>query len=86
MGFDMAMNMCTYYAGVTMPRTETHICEHLNYLVTGRGFIWINGKVYEIYENDAWFVAPYTPHTATGLAPVGIRYLLYKNINREFNV
>lgn len=84
LGFDMAMNMCTYYPGVTMPRTETHICEHCNYVVSGRGMIWINGTYHEVFPNDAWYVAPYTPHTALGLAPVALRYLLYKNINREF--
>ena len=83
-GFDMAMNICTYYPGVTMPRTETHICEHCNYVISGRGFIWINGIYHEVFPGDAWYVAPYTPHTATGLAPAALRYLLYKNINREF--
>lgn len=83
-GFDMAMNICTYYPGVTMPRTETHICEHGNYVLSGRGMIWINGVYHEVYTDDFWFVAPYTPHTASGLAPVALRYLLYKNINREF--
>ena len=81
-GFDMAMNICTYHPGVTMPRTETHICEHCNYVLSGRGFIWINGIYHELFPSDAWFVAPYTPHTATGLAPHSLRYLLYKNINR----
>ncbi len=83
-GFDMAMNMCTYYPGVTMPRTETHICEHGNYFVSGRGLICINGVFHEVFPGDFCYVAPYTPHTATGLAPTALRYLLCKNINREF--
>ena len=82
--WDMGMNVFTYHPGVTMPHTETHICEHGNYVLSGRGFIWINGEYAEIYPGDFWFVSPYTPHTAAGLAPTSLRYLCFRNANREF--
>lgn len=85
-GFDMAMNMLTFYPGVTFPCVETHICEHGNYFVSGRGQIWINGNHYDVYDDDFCFVAPYTPHSATCYGPEPMRYLLYKNINREFEL
>lgn len=85
-GFDMAMNMLTFYPGVTFPCIETHICGHGNYFVSGRGQIWINGNYYDVYDDDFCFVAPYTPHSATCYGPEPMRYLLYKNINREFEL
>ncbi len=85
-GFDMAMNLITFEPGVTFTRVESHICEHGNYFVSGRGFITINGRFVEVYQDDFCYVAPYTPHTAAGLQPEPMSYLLYKNINREFTL
>lgn len=85
-GFDMAMNMLTFYQGVTFPCIETHICEHGNFFVDGRGQIWINGRYYDVYDGDFCFVAPYTPHAASCYGPEPMRYLLYKDINREFEL
>ncbi len=85
-GFDMGMNMMSFAPGVTFPCVETHIIEHGNYFVSGRGMISINGRYYEVFPDDFCYVAPFTPHTACGLQPEPMRYLLFKCLNREFTL
>ena len=83
-GFDMAMNMLTFAPGVTFPCVEGHIFEHGGYFLNGRGNFWINNTNYEIHEDDFCYMAPFTPHYVVAYGPKPLRYLLYKNVNRDF--
>ena len=85
-GFDMAMNMLTFYPGVTFPFTETHVFEHGGYFLDGRGNFWINGINYEVHEDDFCYMAPYAPHYVVAYGPEPLRYLLYKPVNRDFSL
>ncbi len=85
-GFDMAMNMLTFNPGVTFPFTETHVFEHGGYFLDGRGNFWINGVNYEVHEDDFCYMAPFAPHYVVSYGPEPLRYLLYKNVNREFTL
>lgn len=83
-GFDMAMNMLTFNPGVTFPKVESHVFEHGGYFLNGRGNFWINGRNYEVHEDDFCYMAPFTPHYVVAYGPQPLRYLLYKNVNRDF--
>jgi (S)-ureidoglycine aminohydrolase len=86
LGFDMAMNMLSFKPGVTFPRVETHDFEHGGYFLDGRGNFWINGRNFEIHEEDFCYMAPYTPHYVVAYGPGTLRYLLYKNVNRDYSL
>jgi (S)-ureidoglycine aminohydrolase len=85
-GFDMAMNMLTFFPGVTFPFTETHVFEHGGYFLDGRGNFWINGENYEVHEDDFCYMAPFAPHYVVAYGPEPLRYLLYKPVNRDFSL
>ncbi len=84
LGFDIAMNMLTFEPGVTFPRTEAHSFEHGGYFLNGRGIFWINGKYHEVHEDDFGYFAPFVPHFVMANGPTSLRYLLYKNVNRDY--
>lgn len=86
MGFDMAVNMLTYHPGVSFPRVEIHAFAHGAYFVSGRGGLWLNGVHYEIHQDDFCFMAPFAPHYAVAYGPAPMRYLLYKNANRDYTL
>ncbi len=85
-GFDMAMNMLTFNPGVSFPCVESHVFEHGGYFLNGRGNFWINGQNYECHEDDFCYMAPFTPHYVVAYGPKPMRYLLYKNVNRDFEL
>lgn len=86
LGFDMAMNMLTYYPGVSFPRVEIHVNVHGAYFLNGRGGMWLNGAHHEMHEDDFCYMAPYTPHYAVAYGPAPMRYLLFKNANRDYRL
>jgi len=86
LGFDMAMNMLSFAPGVTFPRSESHAFEHGAYFLNGRGLFWINGAYYEVHVDDFSYFAPFVPHYVMSHGPETLRYLLYKNVNRDYPV
>ncbi len=86
MSFDMCVNILTYHPGVSFPCVETHMCVHGCYVLDGRGGMWLNGEHNELHEDDYLYVAPCTSHYAVGYAPTGLRYLLYKDANRDYDL
>ncbi len=86
LGFDMAVNMLTYHPGVSFPRVEIHAFTHGMYFVSGRGGFWINGEHHEVHQDDFCYTAPFAPHYAVAYAPEPMRYLLYKNANRDYSL
>lgn len=86
LGFDMAMNMLSFAPGVTFPRAESHAFEHGGFFLNGRGVFWINGTYYEVHVGDFAYFAPFVPHFVSSNGPETLRYLLYKDVNRDYPV
>jgi len=86
MAFDMAVNILTYHPGVTFPCVETHMCVHACYVLDGRGGMWVNGQHNELHKDDFLYIASCASHYAIGYAPTGLRYVFYKEVNRDYEL
>ncbi len=82
--YDLAFNLLNIEPGVHFGFVESHIMEHGLYMLQGRGIYWLNGDYHEVKENDYIYMAPFCPqfYFATGWEKT--RYLLYKDINRDY--
>jgi len=71
--------------GICFGFVESHIMEHGLYMLKGSGIYWLNGNYHEVKANDYIYMAPYCPQYfySTGLTKG--RYLLYKEVNRDYN-
>jgi (S)-ureidoglycine aminohydrolase len=83
--YDMAFNILNFEPGVHFSFVESHIQEHGLYLLEGRGIYWLNGDYHEVQKDDFIYMASFCPQFfyATGWGKS--RYLLYKDVNRDFN-
>lgn len=83
--FDMGFNILTFEAGVYFGFVESHIMEHALYMLEGRGIYWLNGDYIEVQKDDFIYMAPYCPQFfyATGWGKA--RYMVYKDVNRDYN-
>lgn len=83
--YDMAMNLLNFKPGICFGFVESHIMEHGLYMLKGSGIYWLNGNYHEVKANDYIYMAPYCPQYfySTGLTKG--RYLLYKEVNRDYN-
>lgn len=84
--FDMGYNLLTFEPGIHFGFVESHIMEHALYMLVGRGIYWLNGDFHEVQKDDFIYMAPYCPQFfyATGWEPS--RYLVYKDVNRDYPV
>jgi (S)-ureidoglycine aminohydrolase len=82
-GFDCAFNLLSFGPSVCFDRAEAHIFEHGAYFLTGRGLFWINGVYHDVRVDDFVYFAPYVPHFVCCQGDEPLKYLLYKNINRD---
>lgn len=82
--FDMAMNILHFEPGVYFSAPESHVMEHGLYMLQGRGVYWLGGDYLEVQADDFIYMAPFCPQFfyATGWGTS--RYLLYKDVNRDF--
>jgi len=82
--YDLAFNLLNFDPGVYFGFVESHIMEHGLYMLEGRGIYWLNGDYHEVQKDDFIYMAPYCPQFfyATGWAKG--RYLIYKDVNRDF--
>lgn len=85
-GFDMSVNILTYYPGVTSARTEVHMSAHGAYVLGGRGEMVVNGRHYETHENDYFHIAPCASHYTVAYAPEPLRILLFEEVNRDYTL
>ena len=83
-GFDLAMNILSFKPGVTFGATEYHVFEHGAFFLTGRGTFWINGKHYEVHVDDFVYFYPFVPHYVGAYGPETLSYILYKDVNRDY--
>ena len=83
-GFDLAMNILSFKPGVTFGRTEYHVFEHGAFFLNGRGTFWINGHNYEVHIDDFVYFYPYVPHWVGAFGPDTLTYILFKDVNRDY--
>ena len=83
--YDLAFNLLNFEPGVYFGFVESHIMEHGLYMLEGRGIYWLNGDYHEVQEDDFIYMAPYCPQFFYATGWVKGRYLIYKDVNRDFN-
>jgi len=84
-GFDMGINLQTFDPGVYFSFVEAHVMEHGLYMLSGCGLYWLNQNYHEVQKDDFIYMAPYCPQFfyATGWQKAA--YLLYKDVNRDYD-
>ncbi len=82
--FDMAFNILNFQPGVYFSVVETHIMEHGLYMLDGTGIYWLNGDYHEVQRDDFIYMAPFCPQYFYATGWKRARYLLYKDINRDY--
>lgn len=82
--FDLAFNLLSFDPGICFGYVESHIMEHGLYMLAGRGIYWLNGDYHEVQANDFIFMAAYCPQYFYATGWEQARYLLYKDVNRDY--
>ncbi len=84
MAFDMAVNLLNFEPGVHFGFVESHIMEHGLYMLAGRGIYWLNGDYHEVQRDDFIYMTPYCPQFFYTTGWETSRYLIYKEVNRDY--
>ena len=58
--------------------------EHGLYMLAGRGIYWLNGDYHEVQAGDFIYMAPYCPQFFYATGWEKGRYLVYKDVNRDY--
>ena len=82
--YDLAFNLLNFEPGIHFGFVESHIMEHGLYMLEGRGIYWLNGDYHEVQKDDFIYMAPYCPQFFYATGWVKGRYLIYKDVNRDF--
>ncbi|MCL4395972.1 MAG: (S)-ureidoglycine aminohydrolase [Chloroflexi bacterium] len=83
--FDMGFNLLSFDPGNYFSFVESHIMEHALYLLQGRSIYWLNGDYVEVQKDDFVYMAPYCPQFAIATGWEKMRYLVYKEVNRDYD-
>lgn len=84
LGYDMAFNLLIFDPGIYFSFVESHIMEHGLYMLDGRGVYFLNGDYIEVQKDDYIYMAPYCPQFFYATGWETGRYILYKDINRDY--
>lgn len=84
LGYDMAFNLLIFQPGIYFSYVESHIMEHGLYMLDGRGVYYLNGDYIEVQKDDYIYMAPYVPQFFYATGWETGRYILYKDINRDY--
>ena len=86
MAYDMSMAIVNFPPGNFIPFVETHVHQHGLYLLSGQGMYLVNERWHEVRGGDYFWMHAWCPQAcyAGGVEPM--RYLLYKNVNRQFSM
>lgn len=84
--YDMGCNIMAFDPGVTFPCTEMHVFEHGEYVLNGRASIFLNGTHHEMMPEDFVYINAFCPHYVTTYGPGEMRYLLYKDLSRDYSL
>ena len=83
--YDIAFNILNFDPGVYFGFVECHVMEHGLYMLEGRGIYWLNGDYMEVQKDDFIYMAPYCPQFFYATGWTKGRYLIYKEINRDYS-
>jgi (S)-ureidoglycine aminohydrolase len=86
MAYDFHMNLSSFEPGSTLAMSETHVMEHGLYMLQGQGVYLLNEDWHEVKGGDFIWMRAYCPQSYYAGGPVPTRYLLYKNMNRQFKL
>jgi (S)-ureidoglycine aminohydrolase len=86
LGFDMGINLQTFDPGVYFSFVEAHVMEHGLYMLSGRGLYWLNQELMETQKDDFIYMAPYCPQFFYATGWEKSAYLLYKDVNRDYDL
>lgn len=84
LGFDMAFNLLIFTPGIHFSFVESHIMEHGLYMLDGRGIYYLNGDYIEVQKGDYIYMAPFCPQYFVASGWETGRYILYKDVNRDY--
>jgi (S)-ureidoglycine aminohydrolase len=84
LGYDMAFNLLIFEPGTHFGFVESHIMEHGLYMLDGRGFYYLNGDLIEVKKDDYIYMAPFCPQYFAATGWETGRYILYKDVNRDY--
>ncbi len=84
LGYDMAFNLLIFTPGIHFSFVESHIMEHGLYMLDGRGIYYLNGDLIEVQEGDYIYMAPFCPQYFVASGWETGRYILYKDVNRDY--
>ena len=82
--YDLAFNLLNFEPGIHFGFVESHIMEHGLYMLQGRGIYWLNGDLHEVQADDYIYMAPFCPQFFYAMGWVKGRYLIYKDVNRDY--
>jgi (S)-ureidoglycine aminohydrolase len=82
---DMGCNLLTFEPGEYFGFVESHIMEHGLYMLTGRGVYWLNGDYVEVQKDDFIHMAAYCPQFMYATGWEKTRYIVYKDVNRDYD-
>lgn len=82
---DMAFNLLTFEPGEYFPFVESHIMEHALYMLKGTALYVLNGDYHEVQQDDFIYMAAYCPQFAFATGWGQMRYMVYKDVNRDYD-
>ncbi len=85
LAYDLGMLIVNVEPGRGISQVETHIMEHGLYMLDGQGLYWLNGAYHEVMKDDFIYFARYCPQYFYVTGESTGRYLLYKDVNRDYD-
>ncbi len=86
MRHDMHVNIVTFEPGAVIPFAETHVMEHGLYVLEGKAVYRLNQDWVEVEAGDFMWLRAFCPQACYAGGPGRFRYLLYKDVNRNFKL
>lgn len=85
LAYDMGMIIVNVEPGRGITQVETHVMQHGLYMLEGQGLYWLNGDYHEVQKDDFIYFAPYCPQYFYVTGESTGRYLLFKDVNRDYD-
>ena len=86
MAFDVHVNINTFDPGAHCPMVEAHVMQHGLHMLQGQGMYLLNEQWHEVREGDYIWMHAWCPQACYGGGVIPMRYLLYKDMNRQFSL
>ena len=84
--YDININLINWDPGSVIPLVEMHVNQHGLYMLQGQGVYLLNGEWHEVSAGDYIWMAPFCPQAFICSGSTTARYLLYKDVNRQFSL